>query len=100
MVGGGHAGLVAEPFADVEGSLVMAGGFVVVPAALGKDAELVVAAGHAGLVAEPFEDVEGSLVLAGGFVVVAAAAGQGCQADGSRRLCGAIRRAAALGCRG
>ena len=38
VVGGGHAGLVAEPFKGVEGSLVLAGGFVVVPAGLGEGA--------------------------------------------------------------
>ena len=43
MVAGGHAGLVAEPLEDVEGVLVLAVGFVVVPAVLGEDAELVVA---------------------------------------------------------
>ena len=40
VVGGGHAGLVAEPLKDVEGSLVLAGGFVVVAAGLGEGAEL------------------------------------------------------------
>ena len=76
MVGAGHAGLVAEPLDDVEGALVLACGFVVVPPVLGEDAELVVGVGHAGLVAEPLADVEGALVLAGGFVVVPAVLGE------------------------
>ena len=63
---------MAEPLVDVEGALVLACGFVVVPAVLGEDAELAVGVGHAGLVAEPLDDVEGALVLAGGFVVVPA----------------------------
>ena len=52
---------------------------VIVPAGLGEDAELVVAAGHAGLVAEPLVDVEGALVLAGGLVVVPAVLGEGAE---------------------
>ena len=75
-VDGGHAVLVAEPFVDVQGALVLAGGLVVVLAVLGEDAELVVAGGHAVLVAEPFVDVEGALVLAGGLVVVLAVLGE------------------------
>ena len=72
VVAVGHAGLVAEPFFDVEGALVVAFGLVVVPAVPGEDAEPVVDEGHAGLVAEPFADVQGALVLAGGLVVVPA----------------------------
>src|ERR1035441_419438 len=69
---GGDAALIAEPFEDVEGALVLAGGFLVVPAVLGQDAELAVGRRHMGLIAEPFGDVEGALVLAGGFLVVPA----------------------------
>ncbi len=48
VVGPGHAGLVADPLADVQGALVLAGGLVVVPAQLGEDAELVDPGGLAG----------------------------------------------------
>ena len=58
VVAGGHAGLVAEPLADVEGALVLAGGLVVVPAGLGEDAELVDPGGLAGRVrGQPGEGV-------------------------------------------
>ncbi len=92
MVAVGHAGLVAELFADVEGALVVAGGFVVVPAVLGQDAEIVVAAGHAGLVAEPLFDVEGALVVAGGFAIVPAGVGKNAELAGPRGLARRIRR--------
>ena len=82
---------VADPFVDVEGALVLAGGFVVVAAVLGEGAELVVAAGHADLVADPFVDVEGVLVLAGGFVVVPADLGKDAELVDSGGPAGRIR---------
>ena len=72
MVAPGHVGLVAEPFADVEGALVVAFGLVVVATFLGEDTEVVVAASHADLVAELLFDVEGVLVVTFGLVVVPA----------------------------
>src|SRR5262249_34535787 len=74
--GGGDAGWVAEPLEDGEGFGVAALGFIVVPAVLGEDAELVVAVGDAGLVTEPLEDGEGLGVAAFGFGVVPAAVGE------------------------
>ena len=92
MVAAGHAGLVAEPLVDVQGALVLAGGFVVVPAVLGEAAELVVAAGHAGLVAEPLVDVEGALVLAGGLVIVPAVLGEDAELVDPGSLAGRVCR--------
>ena len=54
----------------------MAGGLVVVPAVLGEDAELVVAAGRADLAAEPLEDLEGALGVACGLGVAPAVLGE------------------------
>ena len=93
MVGGGHARLVAEPFKGVDGSLVLAGGFVVVPAFLRQGAELVMADGRSRRVAKPFVDVEGSLVVAGGLVIVPAVLGQGGRARGRWWPCRLGRRA-------
>jgi len=58
VVAEGHAGLVADTFADVQGAAAEGLGGVVVFAVVGQDAELVVAVGEACLVAEPLPDFE------------------------------------------
>src|SRR5689334_9348993 len=74
--GGGHAGLVAEPFADVEGALVLPGGLVAVAGLVGENAGWVVAAGHADWAAKRFAIVGAALVWRGGLVVVPAFLGE------------------------
>jgi hypothetical protein len=59
------AGLVAEPFVDIEGTLVLAGGFAVITAVMGDCTEPVVAVSHASLIAGPFVDVEGAFTRDG-----------------------------------
>jgi hypothetical protein len=70
VVGGGHAGLVAEPLKDVESALVLACCLSVIAALSGEVAKLTVGVGHAGLVAEPLGDVEGVLTVACGGDVI------------------------------
>ena len=70
VVGGGHAGAVAEFLEDGQCPLVVGVGGVVVAPGLGEDAQLAVGVGHAGAVAEFLEDGQCLLVAGAGGVVV------------------------------